>query len=406
MEPPQCCRDPSFSCLLLQLLDPLCHTYTLIDHYNRMSKLLSRMLTVFLAVLWWIHILPTRVCQGFVPEVRKPTLFGKPQTVSRSTAFDDNDTDSTTATAEDENTVVTITHPKTSQSVTLIGTAHLSEKSSDQVQRLIESLQPNAVMVEIDPSRLERLGFDSTNDIQVDNVKCSGDISVPMTAPRETGIFQKAFVGVFSQIARFLLTQMYKSMENDMDQKAGGEFLRALQSAQNCEACNTIILGDRDSVQTIQRVAAMAIESGDFWGVLNRLQAVNQEELSKLEDTVREDLLAQKRQEGSKDSELDEVELTTAMMEALKEDKEFRTRLFAKLEQEVPEFTQAFLKERDYIMSESIARELENRPEEVKSVVGVVGLAHVPGMEEHLKAVFADQPPPLLQDLTTSTVFQ
>lgn len=304
---------------------------------------------------------------------------------------------------EDENTVVSITNPNTGQSVTLIGTAHLSEKSNQQVQRLIETLQPNAVMIEIDPSRLERLGFDSVADIKVKTVTSSEDIELPI-APRKTkdgliGIAQQAFVGVFSQAARLFLTQMYKSLENDMDQKAGGEFLQAVKSAENCDVCDTVILGDRNSVTTISRVAELAIESGDFIGVLNRLQAVNKDEMDKLEPVVRNELLKQKGQEGNLDYELDEVELTTAIMETLKEDEQFRTRLFSKLEQDVPEFTQAFLKERDYLMSESIRRELDRRPEEVKTVVGVVGLAHVPGMEKHFRSVFVDKPAPLVQDI-------
>lgn len=302
---------------------------------------------------------------------------------------------------EDENTVVSITNPKTGQSVTLIGTAHLSEKSNQQVQRLIETIQPNAVMIEIDPSRLERLGFDSTADIKVAKVTDSEDIELPVVHRKPKnglmGIVQEILVGTFSQIARAFLTQMYKSLENDMDQKAGGEFLQAVRSAENCEVCDTVILGDRNSVTTIQRVAELAIESGDFVGVLSRLQDVNKEEMDKLEKVVRQDLLKQKGAENTDDFELDEVELTTAIMETLKEDKQFRTRLFSKLEQNVPEFTQAFLKERDYLMSESIRRELDRRPEEVKTIVGVVGLAHVPGMEKHLKTVFADEPAPLAQ---------
>lgn len=305
---------------------------------------------------------------------------------------------------EDENSVVSITNPKTGQTVTLIGTAHLSEKSNDQVQRLIEALQPNAVMIEIDPSRLERLGLADESQIKIDIITNAEDIELPMAQQKLNnglmGMAQKAFVNVFSQLARASLTQMYKSMENNMDQKAGGEFLRAVQSAENCTVCDTLILGDRNSIATIQRVAELAIESGDFWGVLSRLEGVNKEEMDKLQPKVRKELLRQKGEEDNEDYELDEAELTTAMMETLKEDTEFRTRLFANLEQNVPEFTQAFLKERDYLMSESIRRELDLRPSEIKTIIGVVGLAHVPGMEKHFQAIFADRPAPLVQELS------
>lgn len=305
---------------------------------------------------------------------------------------------------EDENAVVSITNPKTGQTVTLIGTAHLSEKSNDQVQRLIENLQPNAVMIEIDPSRLDRLGFDNEDDINIKIVTSSEDIELPQRKTSESnnglvGMAQKAFVNVFSQVARAFLTRMYKNLENDMDQMAGGEFLRAVRSAENCTACDTLILGDRDSVATLQRVAELAIESGDFVGVLSRLDGVNTEEMDKLQPKVKKELLRQKGEEGNDEYEFDEKELTTAMMETLKGDRQFRTQLFSNLEQNVPEFTQAFLKERDYLMSESIRRELNLRPKEIKTVVGVVGLAHVPGMEKHFQAVFADRPAPLVHEL-------
>jgi pheromone shutdown protein TraB len=63
--------------------------------------------------------------------------------------------------------------------------------------------------------------------------------------------------------------------------------------------------------------------------------------------------------------------------------------LFAKLEQEVPEFTQAFVKERDYIMSRAIGRELQ-LDATVERVVAVVGLAHVPGIQSNLQCMFQD----------------
>mmetsp|Transcript_5524 Transcript_5524/g.13846 ORF Transcript_5524/g.13846 Transcript_5524/m.13846 type:complete len:379 (-) Transcript_5524:171-1307(-) len=345
--------------------------------------------------------LPTRQLQATSPSpsllFAETTASSLPTTSSTNSAEDEE---------EDDNTVVSISNPKTGQSVTLIGTAHLSEKSNRQVQRLIETLQPNAVMIEIDPSRLERLGFNSINGINVARVTNSDDIELPI-APRRNpgggllGFAQEASIAVFSQVARALLTRVYKSLENDMDQKAGGEFLQAVQSAEACGACDTLILGDRNSVTTISRVAELAIDSGDFMGVLNRLQAVNQEEIDKFEPQVRKELLRQKGQEGNDDYELDRTELTTAIIEALKEDETYRTRLFGRLEQDVPEFFQAFLKERDYLMSESIIREFDRRPKEVRTIVGVVGLAHVPGMEKHFKNVFDNKPAPLVLDITT-----
>ena len=304
---------------------------------------------------------------------------------------------------EDEigNTVVSVTNEKTGQTVTLIGTAHLSLKSNDQVQRLIEALQPNVVMVEMDKSRLERIGIDSINNINVNRVTTSDDIELPIVQTNNrpqglVGIAQGVFIQIFTQIARALLTNMYDNIGEQMNRKGGGEFLRAIQSAENCTVCDTVILGDRNSMVTIQRAAELALESGDFMGVANRLQNVNAEEMQKMEIKVRKELLQEKDDDDNDD--LDEIVVTKAVMEKLKEDKEFRTRLFSKLEENVPEFTQAFLKERDYLMCESIICELERSPEENKNVVGVVGLAHVLGMEKHFRSVFDGKPAPLIED--------
>jgi pheromone shutdown protein TraB len=301
---------------------------------------------------------------------------------------------------EEGNTVVSVTNAKTGQTVTLIGTAHLSEKSNDQVQRLIESLQPNVVMVEMDKSRLERIGID---DINVNRVTTSDDIELPIQQANKpqglVGIAQGVFIQIFTKIARALLTNMYDSMGEQMNAKGGGEFLRAIQSAENCTVCDTVILGDRNSMVTIQRAAELALESGDFMGVANRLQNVNTVEMQKMEIKVRKELL-----QDNDDDNLDEAVVTKAVMEKLKEDKEFRTRLFSKLEENVPEFTQAFLKERDYLMCESIICELERSPEENKNVVGVVGLAHVLGMEAHFRSVFDGKPAPLIEDQARTMV--
>jgi pheromone shutdown protein TraB len=190
---------------------------------------------------------------------------------------------------------------------------------------------------------------------------------------------------------------MYKNMSKDIignENGSGGEFLVAIRAAKACPSCHTLVLGDRSSLTTIRRAALLAMKSGDPLGVLNRLQQSNAEEMEQLETRVRNDLMMAK---ANNKSEVDQSEVQLAMMETLKVDTQFRNRLFLKLEQQVPEFTQAFLKERDHSMSESIRRELDllsssstststtisssSNSKTVQHVVGVVGLAHVPGME-------------------------
>ena len=68
---------------------------------------------------------------------------------------------------DDESTVCTLTSPS-GQTITLIGTAHLSQRSNEQVQHLIEQIQPDVVMVELDTSRLHRIGTKHVDDIYLE----------------------------------------------------------------------------------------------------------------------------------------------------------------------------------------------------------------------------------------------
>jgi pheromone shutdown protein TraB len=330
--------------------------------------------------------------------------------------------------------------------ITLIGTAHLSKKSNAQVQRLMEQIQPNIVLIELDKSRLKRLGISNMKkDIQLKTIRTSDDIPIPQTwdgippplpAKSTTTILtkllwqpiQQILTDALSRLARIVLTGMYNDMSVSMNTTGdggggpGGEFLVAIRAAENCTACDTLILGDRNSVTTIQRAMILALSSGDPWGVWNRLQAVNGMEMEQLAQRVEKELKEKAKAEQAKqaattasaadpsnnnpdqkstkvdDIIIDQGAIQVAMMEALKQDSTFRESLFRKLEQQVPEFTQAFLKERDYLMAESIRQELlqyssvslsssSSSSSSVPSirVVAVVGLAHIPGMVQHLQ---------------------
>lgn len=306
-------------------------------------------------------------------------------------------------TNNEESTVATLTTPDGKTKITLIGTAHLSKRSNEQVTRLIQEVQPNVVMVEVDPTRLSRIGIESMEKIQVERVVSSDDIVLPTTSSDQPNrwnpfqILQDAVFEAFTRISRALLTGMYEDMSKEMTNGAdknasGGEFLAAIRAAEACPNCHTVVLGDRSSLTTIRRAATLAMQSGDPLGVLGRLQEANAEEMEHLEQRVMEELTNKnKNGEG-----VEPADIKVAMMEALKEDIQFRDRLFQKLEAEVPEFTMAFLKERDYIMSESIRREVMEGERDVRHVVGVVGLGHVPGMEANLEAMFLNKEIPLL----------
>jgi len=361
---------------------------------------------------------------------------------------------------ENQNTVSTI---QTSLGfiITLIGTAHLSEISNRQVEEIMQEIQPEVIMVELDPTRLSRIGISSIDTIQVENVIAIGDeIVVPDDDTEKFQSLWKPFwflQGIvtegISRMARALLTNMYQAMgskfstdnttttttikdddgngssrRNGGSNSGGGEFLVAIRQAERLDSVHTLILGDRSSLTTIKRATTLAFQSGDPLGVLKRLQDVNAIEMKELEMKVRQELQQEQEQQQQDEEELtstsersttipliDERRINIAMMERLKEDSEFRNRLFMKLEQQVPEFTQAFLKERDYIMAEGIRRVVlesttttassdslsssshrqllspgrrkKGSSGSIQNVVAVVGLAHIPGMETYLRSM-------------------
>ncbi|KAG7338094.1 pheromone shutdown-related protein TraB [Nitzschia inconspicua] len=308
---------------------------------------------------------------------------------------------SSSTSSSSDDTVVELSTPR-NQKIILVGTGHMSRKSQEEVQAVIQQVQPNMVLVELDASRLPRIGIDGIQGIQVDLVVTAAEDILATSDEEDPGFnlvarWQKTFLDGFSKIARTWLTSMYDGMrdrqklvQSKLDANEvipGGEMLVAIRAAEQCPACDTVVLGDRSSVKTIQRAAQLAWDSGDALGVLRRLQSENQAAVKELRARVCVDLGLDDSNGISKE---DEALLEMEVMEALRNDSQVRDRLFQRLEERVPEFTQAFLKERDLIMGESIRRELER--EGVERVVAVVGLAHVPGIRNILESSFASLP--------------
>ena len=161
----------------------------------------------------------------------------------------------------------------------------------------------------------------------------------------------------------------------------GSAFTRTLKAAIEAAKANgasRVVLGDRDFTRTIRRFLELALGSGDPWGVFKRLIKVNKEEMLQFQDQIKQDL--KKTNADFSDADLT-IFAIRQMIVAMKKDSIFRERHFKRLENEVPKFKQAILIDRDYIMAESIWREAEKG---AQHVVGVVGLAHVPGIKRLL----------------------
>lgn len=253
-------------------------------------------------------------------------------------------------------------------------------------------------------TRLRRIGIRSIDDINL-NVTTADDIQLPEEwlqldhGPiplwfKPLFAFQELVTNIISRVIRVLLTNMYNDLSDRMQKRSsvddagvrgggGSEFWAAIRAAESCPSCTRLVLGDRSSLTTIQRAALFAFQSGNPMLVLQRMQRVNADELEQLSSRIRQELVTSA---GGTNSSVTDEDVQVQLMEYLKEDNTFRDRLFKTLEMEVPEFTRAFLKERDYIMARSIERILVEP--EIQRVVVVVGAAHVSGIQENFRALF------------------
>eukprot|EP00548_Thalassiothrix_antarctica_P004580 CAMPEP_0194139306 /NCGR_PEP_ID=MMETSP0152-20130528/8973_1 /TAXON_ID=1049557 /ORGANISM="Thalassiothrix antarctica, Strain L6-D1" /LENGTH=375 /DNA_ID=CAMNT_0038837089 /DNA_START=61 /DNA_END=1188 /DNA_ORIENTATION=- len=295
---------------------------------------------------------------------------------------------------EEGNTVVRLTNPSNGMMCTLVGTAHLSKASNDQVREIITTVRPSAVLVELDITRLERIGFkESGEDLGLPFVTCEG-ILPPLEDDDKVALENQSWwwqpienfvLDSGSNIARQFLTQMYNTLANEMSNDdddyliPGGEFKVAIETARDITECQRVILGDRESMTTLRRGAELAVRTGNVMEVFNKLGKVNEEEFKAATEEI--------KKEYPGEDDLTDGEFTVKVVERLKSDKTRRAKLFDNLKKQVPEFSRAFLQERDYIMAECINRENEENNIEAKQqhVVAVVGLAHVPGITKNLK---------------------
>jgi Uncharacterized homolog of PrgY (pheromone shutdown protein) len=140
--------------------------------------------------------------------------------------------------------------PSTSQSpdghqaeskIVLIGTAHVSEKSVEEVRSVIRSLKPDVVAVELCKGRFDSLeGNTQEEQVPIKDLLSGGKI--------------------YYYIIHWLLAHLQKKIGEDMGVRPGAEMLSAMEEASDIGA--NIALIDRDIQVTLQR----------FWGKMKFLE--------------------------------------------------------------------------------------------------------------------------------------
>ncbi|DBA73860.1 hypothetical protein WJX79_009281 [Trebouxia sp. C0005] len=219
----------------------------------------------------------------------------------------------------------------------LVGTAHVSKASSEEVRDIIHAVQPQTVFVELDAQRAQQLrgGMEDQNNLKefFKNIVSGYGLNIP------------------TELLKQGLRGFYKAMKS-MGMDPGLEFKVALEEAEKLNA--RIVYGDQEQGITVQNLASAL----SFKDVLKLMTGQGMQ----LDSEITEAL------------ELSDKSGVSASVEALKTKKAAEA-MTAALRQFNPKLAKALIDDRDEFMVRSL-RKLEGK------VVGVVGLGHLAGMQK------------------------
>ncbi|XP_050315071.1 traB domain-containing protein-like [Anthonomus grandis grandis] len=236
-------------------------------------------------------------------------------------------------------TVTILTHKETGAKLYLIGTAHFSKKSQEDVELVIRNAQPNIVVVELCGQRTSILELDEETILKEAKNIDAAKIIATMKAD-----------GAVNGLLYILLLSMSAHITKEIGMAPGGEFRVASQEAAKIPNCY-VHLGDRPIGITIRRALSRLSwwQTVKFaWHLLTCKDPISAEEIEKCKNR---DMLEQ---------------------------------LLAELAGEFPGFKEVFLVERDIYLTSSLQAAARMRPpgdpEKPLTIVGVVGIGHMPGI--------------------------
>jgi pheromone shutdown-related protein TraB len=211
--------------------------------------------------------------------------------------------------------------------VYLVGTAHISRESVEDVRTTVEQVHPDAICVELCKARHQAM-------TQADNWRKMDIFKV---------IRQKKAVFLLAQL---ILSSFYRRLGEKLGVQPGAEMLEGIHLAEQTGA--TLVLADRDIDVTLKRV----------WGYLgfwNKLKLATQ--------IVASTLFTEK--------------IDMDMIEQLKKQDQLEA-IMAEFTRQFPEIKRRLIDERDIYLAQKI------RAAPGKTVVAVIGAGHVEGIQSHL----------------------
>lgn len=224
----------------------------------------------------------------------------------------------------------------------LVGTAHVSKQSVEDVRQTIELVQPDAVCVELCPARHQSM-------TQRDNWRRMDIYKV---------IKDGKAVFLFVQL---VLQAFYRKIGDKLGVQPGAEMLEGVRMAEATGA--TLVLADRDVQITLKRV----------WGFLGFWQKVK--------------LMTQMMVSVFEDEQVEE-----SMIESMKQQDQLEA-IMGSFAESFPQIKERLIDERDVYLAQKV------RKAPGENIVVVVGAGHVPGMQKYLDreidiAPLEELPPP------------
>ncbi|XP_017846656.1 traB domain-containing protein [Drosophila busckii] len=252
---------------------------------------------------------------------------------------------------------VTLLNTPFGSKVYLVGTAHFSEESQDDVSLVIRNVRPDVVMVELCPSRVHILKLDEKTLLEE-----AKNINIP----KIRGILQTH--GYINGIFFILLLQMSAQIAKDLGMAPGGEFRRAFEEIKKLPGC-ILHLGDRPIRITLYR-ALRALSLWQTTKLVWRLTFTDSISIEEVEECKQRDLLEKLMQE---------------------------------MAGEFPAFSDVFVRERDLYLCHSL--QLAALPQAAPGahqvrpvrVVGVVGIGHANGIAKMWGQVDPEKIPAILE---------
>lgn len=226
----------------------------------------------------------------------------------------------------EKNQHLTVLHYQDKE-IILVGTAHVSPKSAEEVKKIIEEEKPNSVCIELDKERYKTLTEKKT-----------------WSETEFTQVIKDGKAGLM--FANILLSNYQQKLAKQFGIRSGQEMIQGIQSAKDIGA--ELVLADRSIEVTFNRIW----HGCTFWEKCKLIASI---------------LVSFFDREEISEADLEELKSQDMLTGALNE------------------FGSSFSNVKKYLVSERdvyLCEKIKNAPG--KKVIAIVGAAHVPGIKAHI----------------------